>query len=374
MGFFSWFHPASKKSVLAIDIDSASIGGAYTQVTKGKPPRVYFTARLPIETSTESPSHGDLLRTLQVLLETLVTAGAPVLQKETGSGSIDQVLISIGSPWQETTVVAKTLGDNKKSFVFTREMMELSLKEIAVKEGRVSTGNMVIAMLLNGYETKHPFGKHAKRADLVVLSSTLPKETVSDIEIAVRSTYHTDAISFCAFASVAYTVFRDLYPHEKDFLIFDFSGDTTTIVFVKGSILVDVASLPIGAHRFLRALHGGGSKGNVVDLTKNATVGTLLLDAERAWVDAVSKILKDFTTRHALPRTAFLIGSPEGREVAKKLINNGTLHALWLSDEPLRVLPVLPSQFSTLIETRGSASGDATLALLALYFKKHFEL
>lgn len=368
----SWlfFSGNERKSIVLIDADSASVGGAYAHFVKGKPPRVYFTARLPIESSGEHPTSEDMLRALSALTDTLVTAGAPTLQRETGSGHVDAVMASIGSPWQKTSVSVKTLEEKgEKEFVFTNAMMADALQKTK-EEGRVSTGDMVIATLLNGYETAHPFGKRAKRADLITLSSTLDEQVLRAVEATLRRTYHTHDIEFATFASLSYAVLRDMYPHEKDFLVVDFSGDATDLAFVKGGLLVDVSSVPFGTHKFSQAMRGTHRGAGVIDLTRNQAFGERVTNLEEEWTSLLADAFKEFAKRHALPRTVFLIANQEARDFAKRLLDAPALHALWLSDDPLRILPVLPSQFSSFIETRGSASGDVTLAMLALYYKK----
>jgi hypothetical protein len=378
MSLFSFLGGAKHTSVVLVDIDSSSVGGAYAHFFPNKPPRIYFTARLPIEMKGGVSSNEDMFRALRTLTDVLVSSGAPVLHKETGSAHIDAVLASVGSPWQQTKIQVKTVGDGEKTFAFTRAVMEETMRSAPVKtpestDERVSVGNLVIATILNGYETTNPFGKKAKRADLVVLSSTLPKKTIAQIQETLRQAYQTHALTYTAFAPLIYTVFRDMFPLEKDYLVVDFGGETTDIAFVKGSILVDVASIPIGTHIFSHAMHGQHANPGVIDLTRNATLGVRVAEAEVEWATRVADTLKDFTSRHALPRTVFLLAGAENRDFAKRLLDSPTLHALWLSDEALRVIPVLPSQFTSLVETRGSASGDVTLALLALFYKKRLD-
>lgn len=370
MSWLPFFSGKKRTSIVLVDADSGSVGGAYAHFIEGKPPRVYFTARLPIDTAGDRPTSEDMLRTLKELTETLVSAGAPILQRETGSGHVDSIVVSIGSPWQKTIVSVETIEEkDEREFIFTKKMID-DLQKRTLEKGRVSTGDVVIATLLNGYETAHPFGKRAKRADLITLSSTVDEDVLRKVEATLRSAYHTHAIEYTTFASLSYAVLRDMYPHEKNFLVIDFSGDATDLAFVKGSLLVDVSSVPFGTHKFSEAIRGTHRGAGVIDLTRNQAFGERVQNLETEWTKLLVEAFKEFSKRHALPRTVFLIASQEARDFAKRLLDTPALHALWLSDEPLRILPVLPSQFSSFIETRGSASGDVTLAMLALYHKK----
>jgi hypothetical protein len=370
MSWLPFFSQHKRTSVVLIDADSGSVGGAYAHFATGKPPRIYFTARLRIDTTGERPTAADMLKTFSALTDTLVTAGAPILQRETGSGHIDQVFLSVGSPWQKTAVSVCTIEDkNGKEFVFTNNMIG-DVRVPPKEPGMVAMETMIIATLLNGYETSHPFGKRAKRADLITLSSSIDEKVLSAIQTILKRAYHTHNITCTTFASLSYAVLRDMYPHEKDFIVIDFSGDTTDLAFVKGNLLVDVISVPLGTHAFSEAIRGTHRGTGVIDLTRNQAFGERIARLQSDWTNLLSNALKQFTKRHALPRTIFLIASQEARDFAKRLLDAPELHAIWLSDEPLRILPVLPSQFSSFVETRGSASGDVTLAMLALYHKK----
>ena len=50
MSFFSnIFNPIRAESVVFIDISASSVAGAYARYTKGEPPTLLYTRRLPIE-------------------------------------------------------------------------------------------------------------------------------------------------------------------------------------------------------------------------------------------------------------------------------------------------------------------------------------
>ncbi len=111
-------------------------------------------------------------------------------------------------------------------------------------EDRISFGESVIATILNGYDIPDPIGKKVNRAEVVILSSTLERDATEQIQKRVRRLYHTHAIGFIGFAPAAYAALRDLYPHERDFLILDVTNENTNLAFVRHGLLVDVGTLP----------------------------------------------------------------------------------------------------------------------------------
>jgi hypothetical protein len=361
-----------------IDIDSSSIGGALMHVTEGTPPLLYYTARISIEAKEHESSTEAMLRTLHDLAEQLVTKGGPILRKETGSGHIDRILVSVGAPWQKTTIRIETIED-KKPFLFTKALMaDATHRGEEVPKGYTKSSESVIATLLNGYETPNPFGKKVSRADLMILSSLLDASVAKDIERLLRTTYHTHALTLTAFAPVAYSVFRDLYPHEKDFLVLDVSGEATDIAFVKHGLLENVATVEYGINNLIRGAQTTARKFEkatpvssvLIDPTRNANFAQGTEEVERMWLEKVTEVLGSFASRSALPRTLFLLASPETRDYLRNTLDSRELRTLWLTDDPLRVISVVPTHFANFIKTRGVAEGDVFLSLLTLFAAK----
>jgi hypothetical protein len=374
MGLFG----AKKKriSIALIDIDSSSVGGGLAHVQSGEQPIMYFTARQDIEAREHEEVSEAMLRTLEEVASRLVTLGGPVLRQETGSGHIDRILVSVGAPWQKTAIRIEAVSETKP-FIFTQALLsEITKKGQKIPEGYVTSGESVIATLLNGYEIPKPFGKKVTRADMIILSSLLDEKVAKTIEKTLRKTYHTHALTLTALASVAYASFRDIYPHENDFLVLEVSGEATDIAFVKRGLLVDVASIAHGINDLIR---GSSNKDEVattdlshalIDSTRNARFGARVEETEKAWLENIVKMLQEASVRHALPRTLFLLAEPNSREYLRRLLDASSMRSLWLTDEPLRVISVVPAHFAQFIKTRGNADGDVFLALLALFSKK----
>ena len=383
------FGPGKKKRVVAlVDISSASVRGAYAHIEEGAPPTIYYTAYIPIDIgSGESaevadPTAADMLRALERLADKLVREGAPVLHETFGSGEVEGIFVSVGAPWQETSVRVERI-ETGKAFMFTKTLLDEATKrnDTTIAEGRRESGEAVIATLLNGYDTARPFGRRVKRADLVILSSTIAKDVAEAVERTLRRTYHTHGLHLTAFAPVAYEVLRDMYPHQKDFLMLDVAGTATDVAVVKGGLLVDVRTVDLGVHDLLRAARTSGvtgtglvglgeGAGGIIDPARNTRFMSRISEVQESWLNNLKGTLMEFSTRHPLPRTMFLLADGDSRDFLRRLLDNDILRALWLSEEPLAIVPVLASQFSQAISTKGNAEGDAYMAMLALYYAR----
>jgi len=368
MGLFA---KPTHRSVALVDIGSASVGGAFAHLSKDQPPTIYYTARVPIEAREGETCEAGMLRTLSILGNILINHGAPILREETGSARIDEVIATVAAPWQETRVRVESKNE-EKPFVFTRQLLE---EMVAASHGdakKTRSHDSVITTILNGYDIPDPFGKKVKRADLVVLSSTLKDDTADAIEKALRKAFHAHDVSLAAFAPLSYAVIRDMFPHEKDFLIIDVEGEATDLAFVKRGLLADVTSVPQGTNALLKSISRGhttiteGSTG-VIDMGRNQRFAELVGKMEEAWLTSLTTALKAFAARHALPRTVFLLSDEEARGFLERLVDTPKVHSLWLSDEPLSVISLTPAHIAKYVQTRGAARGDVFLAMMALY-------
>ena len=359
------FGKKKTRSVALIDIGSASVGGAYAHYEEGKPPVIYYTARVDVEIREGETIKDGMLRSLAFLERLLIEEGAPALRREVGSAVIEKVLVSVAAPWQDTLVTTTNI-QQKNAFTFTHAHLAEAVKRTAIAtKDRISSGHTVI-------ETPNPFGKRVTRAELVILASTLEREASHAIESSLRKAFHTNEIELTAFAPVAYTVFRDLYPHQKDFIVLDVSGTGTDVAFVKRGLLVEVRSVAFGTQDLLIAARKAGQRAHLsavdmIDPVANSSFAKESEEAERVWLDGLHGAFASVAGVQALPRTLLLLADTDARDYLKRTLENSRLRSLWLSEEPLSVIPITPSHLAARVKTRGLGDGDLFLALLALY-------
>jgi hypothetical protein len=381
MGLFGF---GGKKNAIhiLIDVGSASVGGAYVYFKSGDLPTIHYDVRINTEAREGEDQQASMLRTLHEVTELLVKEGAPAVHRAVGHAHADKIVVSIAAPWQETRVRVETL-QSVRPFTFTKKLLNDTVEKSAhVPEDRIDSGESVIATILNGYEIPNPFGKQVKRVELVILSSTLLKTVTESVEKTLRKAFHTHEVSFTGFAPVSYRIFRDLYPHENDYLILDIRGARSDLAFIQRGLLRDVGSIPHGTRALLsigrtasdmqasNTIPNTGLGASYLNADRNVRFGARVQVAEEEWINGLSNLLKDFATRHALPRTLFLLADDDVRGFLVRSLDTPNIHTLWLSDEPLRIVPVTHAQFAPYVRTGGEANGDIFLDLLALYQTK----
>lgn len=367
MGFFE------KKAwgVVLIDISSASVGGAFMYEKAGQVPVLCYTARHYVNKREGEKIADATIRTLEGMCAALVSEGAACLYREAGTAHIDMVLASVSAPWQDTAVRTVSInGDH--SFVFTRALMQKAVLETPATRDRVVSDTSIISTSLNGYEMDKPWGRRADRADVTVLTSTLDREIAKDITTTIRRAFHSHTVDITAFAPVAYAVIGNLYPHQEDFVLIDVADMATNAIIVKKGVLAGVRSIPRGVRDSSLARRATGSS-EVMDLRGSADPSTKYAEAEALWLADMKQVLADFASEHPLPRSVFLLADEHDREALKRLIDSSTLRTLWLSDEPLSVIPLAPEHTANVVRARGLAEGDIYLSMLALFYRERIK-
>lgn len=339
MSFVSLFHNKKKsESVVLIDINADSVAGAYAHYRDGELPVILYTRRFPVEAREGEPQERAMLRALAVLGDTLIREGAPILSRATGSGSNDAILVSIDAPWQKTSARTEHL-EQETPFVFTKDLTATMLEKTrTIAPEELLVDESIIGTILNGYETREPYGRKAHRADIIVLTSLIEESVARDVISIFRGVYHTKHITPIAGSSLRYLAIQEAFPHENDALILDVAGSTVLIALVRKGLLVAIAEA------------SGVDTADV--LTQN-----------------VKNELIELAKQYPLPRTIFLIARESEVAALRQTINIANLGKLWLSDNPLKIVFVLSSHIVGFVRQTNAAQPDLHLLLMALYYQ-----
>ena len=339
MDLSSLFRRAKQEeSVAFIDLAADSVAGAYVRFEEGQPPTLLYTRRLPIEARTGEPPERGLFRALRVLGDALVREGAPVLLRSTGSGSVDAILVSADTPWQETRV-QKERFERTEPFVFTRGMVTEALeRERKIPPGKRLADESVIGTVLNGYETRNPYGRKVKRATVIVLTSYLEERIAEGVTSMIRSIFHARASLFIAGSSLRYQVIRVAFAPEREALILDATGPLVSVALVRGGLFVALSELPEAR--------------------------------TRSWTEVVIAECASLAEQYPLPRTIFLLARDTKAEEVKQELSLADFKGLWLSDESPKIVPVLASHLVSMVRQASAAPPDLQLILMALFYQQ----
>ncbi len=327
------------RSSVLVDIAADSVAGAYAHYIQNETPVLIYVRRLPIENKPGEPRESAMLRALEVLGNDLIREGAPVLMRATGSGRADNILVSIDTPWQETSVRAEHF-ERKDPFILTKSIVDTALDKVrAVPPDKVLADESIIGTILNGYETRDPYGKKVHRATFIVLTSLIDKKISDSIISTLRGLYHTKDIAHTAGSSLRYQVIRTVFPHEREALILDATGPITSVSLVRNGLFIALSEIPP---------------------TEN----------KESWTSVVMKELGDIVQKYPLPRTIFLLSRELDVSSLKETLEKENIGKLWLSDNPPKIVPVVASHIIGSVRQTSDSPPDLQLLLMALYCER----
>jgi hypothetical protein len=320
-----------------IDVSASSVAGALATYPAEGPATLVWTKRVPIIAHADEPPETAMGRALELIAGALVSEGAPVLARLSGSGRLDGVRVALDAPWQETDVRISEVRE-EQPFTFTRKMLARMLEQAEAEHARAESLQIeqhVIGVRLNGYQTREPIGKRAHRASLTVITSSLRHEVVEQAEAVIRRHLHLSRAAYVSGPASRFQMLRAMFPHERDLLIIDSVGRAAAISLVRTGTLAAVKEC------------AGG-------------------DDEGTWVAAVGAVLRELATMYPLPRTVLLVAPEDEAKARTQALGSAGLGALWLSDEPPSIIPVTRVAPEELV-VGPEAQPDIRLALMARY-------
>lgn len=359
-----WFFKRrdARESVLLLDVRSSGVGAAYASF-EGETPVIHHAVRVPSKPSIESVKEA-----LNKALALTLSAGAPVLRDATGSARVHRAIVSVGSPWQRTAI--ETLKrETDAPFTFTPKVLASMTEKVRhLQAGHTEATTAVIATLLNGYEAREPFGRRTTRAAAVVVETSVEEKLAEIVVTALREKLHIRDTTFVSSQWLTYGVLRNLYPHEREYVIVDADTNATEVTLVARGLLSRVASAQAGTG-VLHGIHpeGVGAIERGVRVIKDLAPTSALAEGRAAWLQKVVGALTALSKDQALPRTLFLLTEEEDVPFMKTLLDDTSIRSLWLTDTPLSILPIMCGQLSAHVKTNGHGDCNPFLMLMALF-------
>ncbi|MEK7190310.1 MAG: hypothetical protein AAB661_00920 [Patescibacteria group bacterium] len=259
MNIFSG-HKEKDELVLVFDLGSSSVGGALFWAQKSGIPKIIFSIREPIVLEEKIDTDRFLFlatQTLKIVVDKIYAAGL---------GAPQHIFCILSSPWY----VSQTRVINFKKntpFIFTAKLADdLIQKEINLFEEEHSAknknvGNKVrtielknIKTILNGYETAKPLNQKAQELEMVIFISMSGEQVLKKIEDTIRKCFHFEKIKFSSFVLASFTVVRDMYMQQENFLLVDIGGEVTDISMIKKNMLRESISFPLGRNFLTRGV------------------------------------------------------------------------------------------------------------------------
>ena len=246
--------------ILVFNIGSSFVDGALFFAQSSGIPKIIFSAQELIKIEKKVDIDHFLLltiRSLEIVAKKFYKAGL---------GAPSQIFCVLSSPWH----ISQTRIINFKKntpFIFTPKLAdELIKKEIklfeeerALKYGNSNNKVRVIELKnikikLNGYEISESIDKKTKELEITIFISIGGEQVLKKIEDTIGRYFHFKQIKFSSFALSFFTLARDLYSKQENFLLVDVGGEMTDIFLVKKNTMRESTSFPLGSNFLARGV------------------------------------------------------------------------------------------------------------------------
>lgn len=356
MGIFSGFRKKDEL-MLVFNIGSSSVGGALFLIQKSGIPKIILSIQEPIPISKKIDINKFLFLTIQsldIVVNKIYSAG---------QGAPSKIFCVLSSPLYVSQTRIINLKKNTP-FVFTEKLADsLIQKEIKLFEEEhlakyTNVGNSVrvielknIKTMLNGYETSKPLNQKIKELEMAVFISMGGEQVLKRIEVTIGKYFHFSLIKFSSFAMACFTVVRDLYIKQEDFLLIDIGGEVTDISMVKKNILRESVSFPLGRNFLTRGIASGlecslGEASSYITLFKNEhaeetlnkKLEPIMDQLKKEWLEKFQESLANLSNDISIPATIYIATDKDLADFFSETIKTEQFNQYTLTESKFEVI------------------------------------
>jgi cell division ATPase FtsA len=376
--------------VLVFDIGSSSVGGSLFYIGKNGIPRILTAVRelIPIEEIL------DIDRLLSLTLKSLKKVAGKICMQ--GLGTPKRVFCVLSSPWYASET--RTIKYSKNTpFEFTSKLAdELIQKEIVLFEQAYKTKNSEMEgkirpielknmrTVLNGYPTNNPFGQKAKDLEMNIFISMSGENILTQIEGAIKQHFHIPIIKFSSFVVASFTISRDMFVNQENFLLINIGGEVTDISMVKKDVLKEAISYPAGSNFLVRGVSQEMSmttdeaksliatfKEGHIDDASYRKIEPVISKLKNQWLRKFQESLSNITSDISIPSTIFITVDPSLGDFFSDIIKTEEFSQYTLTESKFRVFFLSTQALHGIAIFDSNATRDPFLIIESIYIN-HF--
>jgi len=404
MDFKSLFETRKNKEELVIvfDIGSASVGGALVLLFPHNSPQIVYTVRKEINIQGTLDSKrfiSGMVEKLEEVARDLERNGLPHFKfTRRGTAMPTAAFCVLSSPWCAAHVRVASLSRekplkithdllsgifNKEIEAFKKTYLEARKDKRSQKEGNVVLEKKIIRITLNGYEVNDFYDREARKLEMLLFLSIAPQHIIDSVRAAIERVYHLPHISFHSFTLPFFTVVRDIWNNEDNFLLVDVSGELTEISYIQKGALLETVSFPRGRNFLVRAvsdtLHVSPAEAlsllnlyiwKKVNEEAEKNLSTILEKLQAEWREEFKGALSLLSEGLFLPDTVFLLADQPLATWFVEALRTVPMHYATLTKKPLTVNLLGEKSLSAFVHFGADVKKDSFLAIDSLFANK----
>ncbi|MFH1608485.1 MAG: hypothetical protein ABH951_00495 [Patescibacteria group bacterium] len=375
--------------VLVFDVGSSSVGAAFFRTQKSGVPRIIYSIREPILLEKNI----DPERFLESSLKSFELIVKKVASK--GIGVPAKVFCVLSSPWYASqTRIIKLEKD--ESFVFDTKLADSLIdKEVkAFKDEHFSNfigeedkiriielKNMKIS--LNGYTISSPLNQKVKSVEMMVFFSMSPENVLLKLERIIDAHYHGKEVKFSSFSIASFTVARDTFVLQDNFLLVDIGGEITDISMIKKDIICSSISFPLGRNFMIRevalALKCSLSEAkSFISLFKDGhaieslekKLEPIIDDIKTKWLKGFQESLVSVSNDISIPASIFITVDQDLADFFSKIIKTEQFSQYTLTEAKFRTIFLGTEALHGIAIVDKNMAHDAFLIIESIYINR----
>jgi hypothetical protein len=360
-----------------------------SKITQFNVPKIIFSVKelIKIEEKIDIDNFSLLMtKSLEFVVEKIYKASL---------GAPSQIFCVLSSPWCVSQTRVINLKKNAP-FVFTEKLAdELTQKEIKLfeEEYKLKYGNsdnkakMIelknIKIILNGYETSVFLNKKIKELEMNIFVSIAGGQMLKKIEDTISKYFHFKQIRFASFLLSFFTIVRDMYFKQENFLLLEIGGEVTDISMIKKNTLRESASFPLGCNFLTRgvALDLGCSldeADSFISLFKDghteesvAKKLTLILNKLRTeWLKEFQNTLANLSNDISIPSTIYIVVDKDLVDFFSETIKTEQFSQYTLTESKFKIIFLNAELLNGIIVFKENVFCEPSLIIDAIYINR----
>ncbi len=374
---------------LVFDVGSSSVGGALFEVQKLGIPKIILSVREPIIFEGKV----DIDRFLSLTLKSLEIVAGRIFKTSIQKPS--KIFCVLSSPWYASQTRTIKLGKNTP-FLFTQKLADnLIQKEISLfEEENLSkfshTGNKVqliefknMKTMLNGYATSDPINKKAKKVEMIIFVSMSGDKILKKIKETISKHFNFKDIKFSSFAMASFTVARDMFIHQENFLLVDIAGEVTDISMINKNVLSNSISYPLGRNFMIRKV--SDSLGCTLDEARSFVslykdghaseamekkLGPIISKLKTQWLQGFQESLVKLSDDISVPATIFITVDQELKDFFGDIIKTEQFNQYTLTESEFRIIFLDNQTLHSITAFKDNTVRDPFLIVESIYINR----
>ncbi len=395
------FSSENKKVSLLIDIGSGSMTMSLVLFSYGEIPTFLYTLKRNFIIADKPDSFklfDNMSSTLDEMLGILIKQGFTNNHWKTNKNNISDVLISFSSPWFLPKTKHVEISDDK-SFIISKEFLAsiISSEEKIFEEEIKNDGGgddfeviekSIVHAKVNGYALSETVGQRTKKFDAFLCMSIISLNILDKVFTIILKNVHIERekILVHTFPLISFSVLRDIFPSNQDFIILDTTSEVSDLTLVKADVITDTASFPSGRNFIIRQIATSFEVSVEIAestlslymngrLDNNSVVKTeeVLINVEKEWSIYFDRAIAEISKGGDLPKRIYITADKDVASIYTNFLGLSKADSTASLRKNLEIIPVTEELLVNLYKNDSITEPDEFVVILSIFYDKLYK-